>query len=345
MTRAGVLGPLLFLSLASGQEVAPQSPQPCLHKTLAVNVINLKSSQTVPNLTAESFRAQLAGKPLRISSAVLDRSPRRVLVMLDTSGSMLESPAKWEAARKLALATADSAPPPNSLALITFARGVEQMISFSEGREAVLRALGGLPAKEKQFGKGFRRTALFDALKEGLGLFSPPAFGDTIILITDGEDNASRTSEKQVLHALARRGVRIIALVLPDQAQLGYVDNPIYGSLLLPNAATPPGVIPIPFHGPPGEDPSRLLGVVEQSGGRAFLVDVGRVQASPSEVLPDVTRGLARLTDEVYRLEIEVAEPVSKPKGWNLQIVDEKGDKLKDATIVFPTKIMTCSDE
>src|SRR5512139_2493676 len=69
-------------------------------RTILATVIDEQGS-IVKGLTAGNFRGKFRGKPVQINSVKFDSGPRRVVILLDASGSMVTSP-KWALARALA---------------------------------------------------------------------------------------------------------------------------------------------------------------------------------------------------------------------------------------------------
>jgi hypothetical protein len=70
--------------------VAAQQP-PCSQRTTPVSVMN-QAGQPVTGLTSANFTGKFNGRPLHISSVTPSKSPPAVLILLDTSGSMVNFP-------------------------------------------------------------------------------------------------------------------------------------------------------------------------------------------------------------------------------------------------------------
>src|SRR3990167_3518790 len=131
--RALLAVPLLLLVGAALEALA----QACTveggprRRTLAVNVLDEQGNQ-VSGLTASNFRAEFRGQPVKILSATLDTRPRRIVILLDTSGSMAARVGKWELATAAAEDFLRWGPADSSIALVTFGEKVEQRIGFSQ---------------------------------------------------------------------------------------------------------------------------------------------------------------------------------------------------------------------
>jgi hypothetical protein len=44
-----------------------------------------------------------------------------------------------------------------------------------------------------------------------------------------------------------------------------------------------------------------------------------------------------------YELEIELPAAVDKPRRWKLDVVDDKGRKRKDVTVIYPQELVPCT--
>jgi hypothetical protein len=62
----------------------------CLHRKIPVTVID-RSSAPVGGMAVSDFRGDLRGKRVQILSLQSDMQSRRVVILLDVSGSMLQT--------------------------------------------------------------------------------------------------------------------------------------------------------------------------------------------------------------------------------------------------------------
>src|SRR5947209_16303018 len=106
---------------------------PCLRRTVMASVLTL-AGQPVASVPTSSFKGEFRGKPVRILSATRDLGPRRIVVLLDASGSMAGlTKGKWDLVLRAAGDVAAHAPPDSSVALIVFDDKVKQEVDFSAG--------------------------------------------------------------------------------------------------------------------------------------------------------------------------------------------------------------------
>lgn len=82
-----VLGGTLFWLTASTAAFAYPQDDTCRQRRVDVNVISRKF-QVITDLNTSQFAASYHGKPARILSVTPDRTPHRVFILLDASGSM-----------------------------------------------------------------------------------------------------------------------------------------------------------------------------------------------------------------------------------------------------------------
>lgn len=161
-------------------------------------------------LTGGNFRASLRGKPVRVVSAAYDTGPKRVVIVVDVSGSMTGSGRlRWGLA--FAQYVVSLAPPETSLALITFSNGIEDTLNFSQSRDALKKEIVRLQSSPLDGAKVPRKTALNDVLVGTLALLRPTIVGDAICLVTDGGENSSRTSQSEMEDLFRTNDVRLFA--------------------------------------------------------------------------------------------------------------------------------------
>jgi hypothetical protein len=127
---------------------------PCLDRAIPVNVYK-RQGAAVSELTTASFRARIRGKTVGITSAAYDNGPRRLVILVDVSGSMISEgrlSCGFEFARDLNL----SAPSQESLPLLAFSTRIEDSVCFGQARSSVLAEIDKLQAANWTRLKGVR---------------------------------------------------------------------------------------------------------------------------------------------------------------------------------------------
>jgi hypothetical protein len=327
--RGKHLKPLTFglaaLLLLSVPRALPAQDDPCSTRTVFASVVD-KGGLPVSGLTAANFRAKIRGQPVEILSAVRDLSPRRIVLVLDVSGSVA-SGHRREVVGTLAEDLFRYAPVRSSLAMVIFASTVIDSSSFADGPVAMARKLSALRNTDDAAPKGFRKTALYDAILRGLAELVPRQAGDVIFAITDGGDNASAAKWRDVEEALASAKVRLFATVLTS-----------VGRFVMPED---------------DEGSIRLRKMVKTTGGDAlFLRARGLISDeyywrddSEREAVRLFARRLFQEMGECYTLEVRVPLGLERPRAWKLGVVDADGKPQRDLEVHYPQKLMPCNSD
>ncbi len=300
-----------FLSLLLAASMAAAQSQ-CVWQT-QVNVLDQNGAQ-VTGLTTNSFEAQVGKRPLHMVSVLPETRARRVLILLDVSGSMHESPAKWDTALLMVKDAANRLPPEDPIGFATFGGALEFKIDFSRDRQALLDELSNLADVSKirpQVG-----TAFFDAIADAATKFGEQVAGDLIYVISDGADNHSERSEKAVEEILQRRGIRLFILIL----DLGQLRRSMFRS--------------------PGEVYAmRSTGeFAANTGGGSARYSTATIERVPKDVQQQIMGGAAHLYQLMhsgYVLKVEIPQSVEKPEKWKLN-VNQKRAKVLYSRQLFP---------
>src|SRR5580765_6241586 len=209
--------PILSLS-GFAQPAAPVPP-----RSLVVNVLD-RNGNAVRDLTNNNFRVKVNGHPAAILAAPYSLAPRRIIVLLDMSGSMggEKDGKKWQIAREAVEDLLAQSPADVSIGLLTFSDQVHDVFAFSQGRSTISRWLRE-GASQRPNVRG--HTALRDAIQASLRMLEPFHPGDAVYAITDGGDNASHVSVDKTTTALRESGVRLFAFLfaerIPMEEELG----------------------------------------------------------------------------------------------------------------------------
>ena len=296
---------------------------PCLRRTVMASV--MLAGQPVASVSTSSFKGEFRGKPVRILSATRDVGPRRIVVLLDASGSMVGlTKGKWDLVLRAASDVAAHAPPDSSVALLVFNDKVKQKVDFSAGPQAVLERIAQVREGRTPDRLPAGRTPLRDAVLEGLKLLKPATPGDVIYVITDGGDNASKSSPVAVEEALVSAGIRLFSFLV--------VDYP--GHRIAPE-----------------EESARhdFLQLVQATGGTTLGLSGtpwSDLQYPAKEkdrlALKAATEGLYLQMAQFYRLEVDLPEPVTKPRRWKLEMVNERGAKMKEWQVAYQATLLPC---
>lgn len=194
-----------FLALAQYQ------PNQSTH-SLLVGVLDSRGN-AAPSLTKNNFRVKVNGHPAVLRDAPYSIAPRRIAVLLDTSGSMAGK-TKWLIAREAVDDLLSDTPADVHIALLTFSDQVHDVFDFSQTRDSIVAWL-----KERPSAQGVKisgRTALYDSVLAATKLLEPTRAGDAIYIISDGGDNASNISDTETRKLLLRSRIRLFVFLLAE---------------------------------------------------------------------------------------------------------------------------------
>ena len=204
---------LLFAACVCHAQAAPASNNTdtssigntCLQRTTPLTVLrNTAGLQLQP----ANLQIQIGGGSAAIMSLKQEDISPRVILLLDTSGSMANSfGPKWTNALLAAGFALNAIPPQSPTALVTFSEQT-QVSGFGTPQEIQQKLVALKNAKPHG------RTALYDAIHKSLQLFGPPQFGDAIYVISDAGDDYGREQRKEVATELIERGIRAFAFVV-----------------------------------------------------------------------------------------------------------------------------------
>ena len=269
-------------------------------RTVAITLFNDK--QLPLTLPAERLQARIKGHTV-VVSRFEKIAAMRILLLVDVSGSMREVKFLPNVLKTLL----EEIPSRSSLAFGFFSDDVRLSNGFTSNPEEIRKALIQLHSRPI---KG--KTALFDALDEGLKLFKQPMPGDSIFLVSDGGENRSRVSEKQLETRVRESGIRLFAIVAIHKTPSPEEE---IGLPLLPELAADTG------------------------GGALNLRD--------DDSSSSATRLIRTLWLEAvaggYLLTIRLPSNLKKPTRWKLHL-DTSGDKqFKGLSVSYPEELMACA--
>lgn len=162
-----------------------------------------ETRRLVPNLTRDDFQILDNNRPQPITLFDSEILPITVVVMLDTSGSMtLNLEFVLEGAEQFLLKML----PDDKASVGAFNDKIQFASAFSSDREEQIAAL-----KELDFGNP---TRLYDAIDASLTRLQGIEGRRVILVFTDGDDTASKTSQGPVLERARNEEVMIYAIGL-----------------------------------------------------------------------------------------------------------------------------------
>lgn len=291
--------------------------------------VSVVDSYEVPvqGMTAENFRASIKGAPVRIHSVTWSAARRRTVVLLDLSGSMGDKADysmrnKRQAIQTLLDDVFKSGQSKSEFALVTFAEEVKQITPLSSERGPALDWVGKITQAHPELFKG--STSLVDAIEKAVEILRPNHLGDSIYLISDGGDNASRMGAGKIEEKLGMASVRLFAFFVAE---------------------------PNPYARFVEDQSERIVEMMRRTGGMAFVLRSpnpkrgGEYDLSEKgrENLLAVANSLFQQMEKFYVLEIELPRVVDKPQSWKLELIPSSNQQVKDLKLHAPTKLFPCT--
>ena len=255
------------------------------------------------------------GQAANVQRLELDNAPRRILLLLDTSGSMGDHKSlSWSNIAQFAIQFTLQRKGDDLIALDSFAEKDQILVPFTMDSQLVVRQIKALTSS------GSGRTMLGLALSEisarredGL------RFGDAIILVSDGErSDADKTDFAQLRDDFTRVGIRICLVRVP----------PVMG----PGATT---------------DVSNASRFVKETGGIEFNVINPLSQVQPMsgarvdpETLASTAQAAYAFARTYYRVDLDVSEPIQNPRQLTLEVLDQQGRSMKHLQLNYPRYLL-----
>jgi hypothetical protein len=266
----------------------------------------------------------------------LDDSPRRIHTFLDQSASMAYKPSvedPWRNAVQLTRLFLEQLEKNEEVSLNVFAEKSAEMVALTSDRGSIEAALNHLPrpiTRDARKSVGYYTRAQLAVRQKLKSDGFAPQFGESIVLFTDGylgdEDSAARRDA-------AATGVRVFILFTnpPDVRYVNYRRGITIGNLRRGD-------------GNPGSnlflEADQLAG---ETGGIVFdpwHSVVTYVSGDIPSMLPEGferrVQSLYSSIRRVYRVELELQEPLTKPRSFRLELLDTNGKSLRNVTIVHP---------
>jgi hypothetical protein len=262
-----------------------------------VSAIDRKTGDDIDDLNASDFEAQMGKSPLQVVSATQNFN-NRVLVLLETDGTKSE---RVEDAVTLVTRMARQAPDGRRLAFGVFSQRAKFSKGFNPDAKQRSAEISELIEEAPELGSS---VALFDALHDAIALFGPREPGDTVVLISDAFDEASKHGSDAVEKEFEASGIRL--LVMMRQPLSHVTGNFIWK--------------------PPERDREVLERMSARTGGIYTMFNAA--------LFSFAWRG--------YLLEVALPEGVSKPHPWKLRLGEGAAEEHRRTSLYYPERLPGC---
>ncbi len=207
---------MLALALAAGPAPAHAQAQPPTFGT-GIEIINLSLSVTdtlnnyVSDLGQKDFAVFEDGIRQDLSLFTHENLPISMVLMIDTSGSMDQPPAKLTTAQSAAVRFIKTLRPQDLAQVVQFNDRATTLQTFTSDHAALEAAI----RRTEAAGSTALRNALYIALKDLMRDSKAAELRRrAVVLLSDGEDTASLVSDEQVLELARKSEINVYTISL-----------------------------------------------------------------------------------------------------------------------------------
>lgn len=313
---------LVALQIALIPLLRCQQSGDCQARSVIVGVRDARGS-FVPELDAAAFRAELGNQDLKITSSTGQLSSSRLILLMDASGSMSRT-AKWQVASAVANELVSEAPADARIGLALFAENVKELVPFTSERDVVIEKVRQLPEISQAERKG--KSAIVDSIVRTADWFHKPQPGDAIYVITDGQDNASRTALQKAERILIARGVRVFIFVMGSQFL--DADDQVHLD---------------DFESLSRQTVGMAINYVSRQYSKAGSSEEWHDGTRTQDLLTSSTRTIDRAIWNYYLLRVELPFTLGKEHEMKLELLDKNKRKRKDVELAYPREFPSCA--
>lgn len=311
--------------------------------------VTVISSDGSPLTNLQSQNIRVRGRDVRVRSFNLDSKPRKIVLLLDTSGSMSENEngkTRLDVAFELMSFFLDDESAADLLAFYQFSDTPREVVPMSNNVAAIRRAMKPIPPSQEREMVG--KTNIGDALNELLtNTHVSLAFGDSIVIFSDGEFDSTEGRQRPLgsfERALVQRGVRVFLALAREREK---ISNETQSVVSLTRASPDSRRLRVPGSTVLADsDPNAS----EVSDSESFVAAVGGESFAPADYsnIPRVThvfwsndlsqrmKSLLGMVQSTYRLELQFSRPLRSKKQLRLEVVNERGKALHNVTVLSP---------
>jgi von Willebrand factor type A domain len=257
----------------------------------------------------------IAGQGANVQRLELDNTPRRIVLLLDTSGSMGNYKSlSWSNVAHVAIQIALQRKGDDLIGLETFAEKDQILVPLTMDSQLLVKHIEALTSS----GRG--RTMLGLALREilarrenGLG------FGDAIILVSDGDrSQEDKTDFVQLGHDITRAGVRVCLIRVQPIMGFGATSGVSDASSFVRDVG--------------GTTLNMFSPLEEVHRGDGAHVDPKMIESTAQAAYGFV--------QTYYRVGVEISEPLQRPRQLSLELVDQQKRSMKHLQLNYPRYLL-----
>lgn len=222
MVRASIYGAVLIAvgtAVASAQTTARDQGSPTFRASTNMVLLDVSvrdgKRRNVPNLRKDSFQIYDDDVEQEIASFSYEQRPVSWGLVLDRSGSMM---GMMDEVYNAALHSVEAGTPEDETFILAFDDRLDMVSPFTTDRASLVTAI-------KEISPG-GSTALYDAVLRGLQELKRGRHQKKVlIVVTDGEDNASRTRFEDLLERAKQSEAQIYTIGMFSEMSLDLLDS------------------------------------------------------------------------------------------------------------------------
>jgi von Willebrand factor type A domain len=311
------LGCLYVLSVRAQQDA-------CQQRTILVSV-ETRDGAPAPELSSADLAGTFRHKAVHIKHVGLEQMLPRIILLIDTSGSMQGT---QNQALDIAEELLSKIPPAAEVGVAFFTKDMLPVSLPTSDRVKLKDQLEGLRKNATTY-KG--RTALWASVLGSVKMFGTPQVGDAIYLISDGGDNASKSSEHEVAVTLTHAGVRVFGLTFRSPEEIHRPPEEAEGWVYMQQMIEDTGGANVVFHG------GLNIGYFPTPEHPALLDKSGR----PTQLGLSLDEQFRELMNS-YRVDIDLPKTVDKPREWKLGLVGLSKPQRDNLVLRYPRLLVPC---
>lgn len=319
-----ILLTLLMLCLVPCKHSAQSAP--CTSILMPLTLRDARG-ELIHSYSAGDLEVKLNGNAQHLERIQRETRSRRMVVLLDASGSMKERGREilWRRAIASAQFLTGLSERRTHLALLIFNKEIVEEIGFSDDNAAIAKRLNELAQDQEFLNREVQGTThLYDAMNRALQLLGQPTSADVLFLVSDAGENGSHLHFADIRRKLLQTGVRVFLARL----ELAGTNN---------RNMSPEEVSGV-------ED---TLTLVEQTGGAGMTLAPNQINLGfQTRPTPSVTEGVRMFYGGLFENDVlEVASPPSDSKKRELKItLSSSGrDRLNGAQLTYPHQLYSCA--
>ena len=172
-----------------------------------VDVLVTNGGQLVRGLSARDFDVRDEGVPQTVSEVELEQIPLNLILVFDTSGSVVGD--RMRALLEAGKALLDGLRDQDRVALVSFSTRVRLLTPLTSNRQQIRAAFDTLEAHDA--------TSLRDAAFAGLALRESDPGRTLLLIFSDGDDTSSWLTTPKVIETAKRTDAVVYAVAVPFQ--------------------------------------------------------------------------------------------------------------------------------